>query len=130
MQTKYLFATVLGGFLAVAYFGPDIKTWIASAGSDGGYSSAVNVVSEGPRCDNTLHTIQIGEGFQPIHAGCMVEWGINDNSTSPCVFLVDAQQQIISQAACRGNEASFAGIPITGWQSVDGFTLIDVVYKP
>ena len=130
MQTKYLMVSVLGAFLVLAYFGPTIKTYLKTPKS-GGSSSSATFVSEGPRCDNTLRTIRVTEISYPVRAGCTAQWGIADSSTSLCVYLLDAQQRKIPQAVCRGNEASFANIPITGWQSPSGeAVLIDVVYGP
>jgi hypothetical protein len=97
------------------------------AGNGGG--QAAIVVSVGPRCDGVLHTIKLDENFQPIHAGCKVEWGINDNSPQKCIVLVDANSDQLDPPACSGSERDFAGIPITGWQSANGEVLLDVIYR-
>ena len=113
-----------------------LLTWgvVSAYYSSGGSSSSTAAHytnSEGPRCDGVQHTIVLGDEFQPARAGCTAAWGINDDSPSPCIYLYDAQQKIIPRLACRGNEATFAGIPSTGWKSgTNGVVAhVDVIFR-
>jgi hypothetical protein len=126
--------TIVGARTSMLYdfsflFGHNRGATVATRSEVAPVVVTTGVVSEGGRCDGVLHTVHLGADFQPIRADCDVNWGINDNSPTLCIILIDEFSNPLPTPACRGHEAEFQGIPITGWQTAGGTAFVDVIYR-
>jgi hypothetical protein len=82
-----------------------------------------DMVSTGPHCDGVQITVALHPAPQPVRAGCIMAWGINQGSSVTLIGPNGEKKTVLSGEQKQSNFA------VAQWQAEEG-TLVDVAYCP